>query len=142
MVVAMSAMRMVQMPVDQIVDMVAVRHGLVSAARTMPVVLRMAIAGMVRGAGGRIARVDVQDMLVDMIAVRMMKVTVVKIVYVVAVPYGDMAAAGAMLVWMIVVNLVLVVGHVASPVRVVQCLSSAWAMAFSTRVRTCSSAIR
>ena len=41
MIVAMAVVGMVQMAVDQIVDMVAMRHGFVSTTRTMDVVARM-----------------------------------------------------------------------------------------------------
>jgi hypothetical protein len=50
-------------------------------------------------------------MLVEMIAVRVVKVTVMEVVHMVAVPYRSVAAVGTVLVRMAMVNLVLVVSH-------------------------------
>ena len=111
MVVAVAAVWVMQMSVHQVVDMVAVRHGLVTAAWTMLVVPLMATTIVVGRALVRIARVHVDDMLVEMIAVRVVKVTVMEVVHMVAVPYRSVAAVGTVLVRMVMVNLVLVVSH-------------------------------
>ncbi len=111
MVVAVAPVWVMQMSVHQVVDMVAVRHGLVTAAWTMLVVPLMATTIVVGRALVRIARVHVDDMLVEMIAVRVVKVTVMEVVHMVAVPYRSVAAVGTVLVRMVMVNLVLVVSH-------------------------------
>jgi len=54
MVVAVIAVRMVQVTIDEIVDMIAVRHGFVAAARSMDVVGRVPRALVVRRAPLRI----------------------------------------------------------------------------------------
>lgn len=56
--VAVVAVEVVEGPLDEIVDVVAVRHGRVAAAR---VVLRRALDG---GAGVRVSLVDLEDVLV------------------------------------------------------------------------------
>jgi hypothetical protein len=111
MVVAVAAVWVMQMSVDHVIDMVAVRHRLVTAARTMLVVPLMATTIVVGRALVWIARVYVDDMLVEMIAVRVVKVTVMEVVDMVAVLYRSVAAAGTVLVRMVMVNLVLVVSH-------------------------------
>ena len=54
-VIAVVAMRMVQVAVDQVIDVVAVRHRFVAAFRPVSVVLGMAAACMLRRALGRVA---------------------------------------------------------------------------------------
>ena len=49
MIVAMAAVGVMQVPTDEIVDMVSVRHGLVAAARPVPVALVVSRAGVVGG---------------------------------------------------------------------------------------------
>jgi hypothetical protein len=91
--------------------MIAVRHGLVAAARTVLVAPLMAAAIVVRRAGVGIAGAHLDHMLVEMVIVRVMQVAVVEIVHVIAVPYRGVAAARTVLVWVVVMDLVLAVGH-------------------------------
>ena len=137
MIVAMIAVGVMQMPVDQIVDMVAVRHRLVATARAMLMVLVVSATGMVGRAGSWIVGAHLDRVLVDVIAVRVMEMTVVQIVEVIAVLDGGMAAGRPVLVGMVSVDLVVVRGHDIHPfVEEPQCLSVACAMALRTRVRT------
>jgi hypothetical protein len=110
-IVAMTAMRMMQVAIDQVVDMVAMRHGGVAAAGTVLVALLMTAAVVVRRAGIRIGSAHLDHVLVDMVFVRVMQVAVVKIVHVIAVPDSCVAAARTVLVRMVVMDLMLVVGH-------------------------------
>ena len=110
-VVAMGAVGVMQVPVDQVVDMVAVRHRLVTAARAMLVVLVVASADMVGRAGAGIVGAHLDRVLVNVIAVRVMQMAVVQVVEVIAVLDGGMAAGRAMLMRMVAVNLVVVAGH-------------------------------
>jgi hypothetical protein len=107
----MAAMGMMQVALDQVIDMVAVRHGLMAAARTVFVASLMAAAIMVRGAGVGIVGGHVDHMLVEMVAVRVMQVAVVEIVHVIAVPDRGVAATWSVLVRVVVMDLVLAVGH-------------------------------
>lgn len=80
MVIAVVAMRMVQVAVDQIVDVIAVRDWFVPAARPVDMVLGVAIAGMGGSAIGRIGAVDRKNMLFDAGWRHMVQVAIVQIV--------------------------------------------------------------
>ncbi len=92
MIVAMVAVRVMQMAINQIADVVAVRHGLVSAAWSMHVVCGMTSAAMVRRATVGVGIGDLDPVLVHMIAMHVMKVTIMQIISVIAVPDSDMPA--------------------------------------------------
>lgn len=101
MIIAMVAMRMMQMPVHQIVDMVAVRYGLMPTPRSMHMPGLVSGAAMIRRAAIGILRRHFDRVLVDMVAVRMVQVPVVQKVHVVAMADGRMPTAGPVLVRMI-----------------------------------------
>jgi hypothetical protein len=63
MIVTMIAVRMVQVAVHEIVDVIAVRHSLMSAIRTVYVRGLVTLAFVVRCAAIRVLRTDFQDML-------------------------------------------------------------------------------
>jgi hypothetical protein len=94
MVVAMVAVRMMKAAIDEIINVVAVRHRLVAASGAMLV----AFAADFRGAANGVVGTDRDDVLVDMIAVRELQVTVLQIVDVVAVADRNMAAIRTMVV--------------------------------------------
>jgi hypothetical protein len=62
----MTAMGMMQVPIDQVVDMVAMWHGLVAAALTVLVAPLMAAAIVIRRAGVGIAAAHFDHMFVEM----------------------------------------------------------------------------
>ena len=66
-IITMIAMGMVQMPVNQVVDMIAVGHGFMAAAWAMDVRLVVTAAIVIWRARGRIALVDVNLVLINMI---------------------------------------------------------------------------
>ncbi|GAB3741084.1 hypothetical protein GCM10028794_26440 [Silanimonas algicola] len=101
MVVAMPPMRMVQVTVDKVVDMVAMRHGLMAAAGAMHMVGGMPAAGMASGAGRGVLRIDADRMLIDVVAVHMVQVAVVQVVHVAVVLDRRVAAARAVDVGMV-----------------------------------------
>ena len=113
MVVAMVAMRMMQVSIDQIIDVIAMRHGFVSAARPMHVSGVMPRAAVLRRAGIGIGRGHLDHMLVDMIAMGMMQMAVMEVVHVTAMLHGRVPATGAMDMRMVGMRRVLAVGHVA-----------------------------
>jgi hypothetical protein len=63
MVVTMIAVRMVQVVVNEIVDVIAVRHSLMSAIGTVYMRGLVTLASVVRCAAIRVLRTDFQDML-------------------------------------------------------------------------------
>ena len=115
MVVAVIAMRVVQVAIDQIVHMVSVRHRGVTAARPMNVIRSVRGAGVLRRASARIGRRDRKDVLIHMVAMRMVKMTIVEIVDVPFMLYRHMATLRAVLVFMVVVMALIALGHVRAP---------------------------
>ncbi len=91
-------MRMMKMAVDQVVDMVAVWNGFMSAAGTMH------MSGFVTPAARRaligILCADFDPVFVYMIGMRMMQMAVMEIVDVVAMPDRGVSAVRSMLVIM------------------------------------------
>ncbi|HEY1553244.1 MAG TPA: hypothetical protein VGF94_00350 [Kofleriaceae bacterium] len=106
MVVAVTGVRVVKVAIDQVVDVIAVRHRLVAAARTVHVTGRVPLARVTGGATGRVRRVDRDCAFVDVVVVDHVEVAVVEVVDVAAVPDGPMPAVGAMDVIVLRVNLV------------------------------------
>jgi hypothetical protein len=101
-VVAVVVVRMMQMTVVQVVDVIPVGHGFVAAAGAMHVVRRVA-ARRARVAVGMLG-VDLDHVLVDVVFVRVMEVAVVQVVDVAGVPYRRVAAVGAVLMRMLLVD--------------------------------------
>jgi hypothetical protein len=77
MVVAMIAVRMMQSSVHEVIDVVAVRYGFVTATRAVGIVPR---TSHVRHALRRVCLADRQHMLIDVVAMRVVHVAVVQIV--------------------------------------------------------------
>ena len=103
-IVAMIAMRMVQAAIDQIIDVIAMGHRLMAAIRPMHMAGIMALAGLAVVAAVRVLGADLDDMLIDMIAMRVMEVPIVKIIHMVAMADGGMAAILTVLMRVIVVD--------------------------------------
>lgn len=101
MVIAVIAVGMVQVAVDEVVDMIAVGHRFVAATGAMHMIGIVAGAGMIGGAVGGVGRAHLDHVLIDVIAVGMVQVSVVQVVDVIAVPNGGVPAAGAVLVGMV-----------------------------------------
>jgi hypothetical protein len=94
-VVAVVAVRVVQMAVDQIVDVVAMRHCLVTASRAMLVPGLMPLAAVLRRAAVGVPRRYLDYVLVDVVTVRMMQVSIVQVVDMIAVAYRRVTAVRA-----------------------------------------------
>jgi hypothetical protein len=105
-VVAMIAMGMMQVPLHQIVDMVAMGDRLVPAVRAVRV-----SAPCFRRAAGRIGRVDSDDMLVNVIAMHVVHMAIMQIVDVALVADGGVPAIRAVLVSVIRMVLLVAIGH-------------------------------
>jgi hypothetical protein len=110
-IIAVIAVRMVQMTGDEIIDMIAVWNGFVTAAGSMNVSSIMSGAAMVGRASIRILAAHVNRMFVHVVAVRMMKVAIVDIIQMVAVADGNVAAVRSMHVIVIGVMRKIATGH-------------------------------
>jgi hypothetical protein len=95
MVVAVAPVRVVEVIAHQVVKMIAVGHGFMTAAWTVNMAGLMARTGVLRRAGIRVLRGDLQRALVDVISVHGMQAAVVQIVHVAAVADGRVTAAFA-----------------------------------------------
>src|SRR5260221_3533131 len=90
------AMRMMQASAHQVIDVIPVRHGFVTAGRA--VLVRAAhLRRALHGVGG----IDRDGMLVDMILVHVVQMPVVQVIDVTFVAHRRMPAIGTMLVGMI-----------------------------------------
>lgn len=105
--IAMSLMGMMQMAVDQIIHMIAMRYGLVTAIG--PVLVFGAVRGAVvaAGAGARIRAARFELVLVYVTVVKRVQMAVVKIVGMPIVEDGGVATAGAVLMLVVLVNIML-----------------------------------
>jgi hypothetical protein len=110
----MVVMRMMKVAIDQIVDMLAMRHGFMAAVRPMFMSLRMSWALMFRRTAFRIARGYVYHMLIDMVAVWVMQMPVVQVIDVPVVHDTCMAAFPAMRMSMIFMLWQDTIGHFAA----------------------------
>jgi hypothetical protein len=95
-IVAVIAVWMMQMAVDEVINMVAVRDRLVAAAGAMPVGALDVLRAL-----GRIRCIDRDHMLIDMIVMNMMQVAVVEIIDMACMANRSMAAIWAVLVGML-----------------------------------------
>ena len=96
------------MPADEIVDVITVRNGLVSAPRSVDVaglVLRGALAAV------RVLLVDGDPMLVDVALMRVMQMAVMQIIRMPIVAHGDVPAIWAVLMVVTGMDSVLSIGH-------------------------------
>lgn len=108
MVITMRAMGEVQMTVDQIVDMVSVRHGLVATVRAVAMAGLMSVAAMGGRASSRVLRGDTEPMFIDMVAVRMVQMAIMQVVDVAVMGDGRMPAVGSVLMGMMLMGRVVV----------------------------------
>jgi hypothetical protein len=90
-IVAVAGVRVMQVAIDQIIRMLAVRHWLVTAVCAVGVVLRVSVARVSRRATFGVRGVDGQPVFVRVGAVRRMQVAIVEIVSVAFVNDGDVA---------------------------------------------------
>ena len=97
MIVAMVAVRMVKVAIDEIVDMVAVRDGLMSASR--PVHMARLVSGttVIRRAAIRVFGRHFNGVFVHVIGMRVVQMPVVQVIDMIAVAHRRMTAGRAML---------------------------------------------
>jgi hypothetical protein len=114
-VVAMIAMRMMQVAIHQIVQMITVGNLGVSTGRSMAVVLLMASASVLGAAGRRIGPIDFQNVVINMVAMNVVQVAIMQIIRVAVVLDGDMAALRAMFVGVPFMHFAGLLFHVPTP---------------------------
>lgn len=100
----MPVMRMMQVAIHKVIDMIAVGDGLVSAAWPVNMPLIVSSAVMTRRAGFRICLGNLDGMLLHPVAFHMVKMPLMQIVDMAGVANGGVAAGGPMLVGMIFVH--------------------------------------
>jgi hypothetical protein len=96
MVVAMIAVRMVQASIDQIIGVSPMGDRLVAAVWTMLMRCIMPFRRPIERAAIRILRCYFDDMLIDVAALNVLKVPLIKIIDVVCVPNRDVATSRPM----------------------------------------------
>ena len=98
----MIPVRVMQVTVDKIINVIPMWHRFVTAPGAMDVSRSVAAAVVARRALVRISRADLEPVLVYVIAMRMVQVPVHQVVGVVAVGNGRVAAVRAVLVGFLV----------------------------------------
>jgi hypothetical protein len=107
MVIAMAGMGMVQAAIDEVIDMIAMRHRFMATAGAVH------MAAIVRaGAAIGVADADADDMFIDMVTMHMVQMAVVQIIDMAIMLHGGVAATGAVLVGVIGMG---VAGHGKAP---------------------------
>jgi hypothetical protein len=110
-IVAVIAMRVMEMPVNQIINMVSMRYRRMSAVRAMDMIGCVTRALMFRRALARVHTGHLNLVFVDVTIVHVVQVPVVKVVNVALMPDRGMAAVRAVLVIMILVVRCIASGH-------------------------------
>lgn len=105
------AVRMMQIAVNQIIHMVAMRNRLMPASRTVDMASIMPGTDVIRGALGGVRGTDLQHMLIDMRTVDMVQMAIVQIIGMAGVAYSQMTAAWTMLMVVIMVFLASIHSH-------------------------------
>ena len=106
MIVTVIAVRMMQVTVDEIVNVISMRHSLMTATRTVDVIRIVATAGVGGGASVRVGVTHFHHVLFHLaILTNVMKVPVVQVVDVVAVLNAGVLAVGSVLVIVVFVTI-------------------------------------
>ena len=100
MVVAVAAVIMVQMPLNQVIEVVTVRSALVPAIGAVSVLRLVSSTAVLRRTGIRVGRIDRKRVLIHMVAMNAMQMPIVKIIGVSIMHDALMSAAGVVLVRM------------------------------------------
>ena len=101
MVVAVVTVGVMEMPIDDVVDVVPMGYGFVATAWAVDMIWIVAGALVIRCAGIGVLFGDFQAVLIDVVAVDVMEMPVVKVIDVIAMPNGCVPTTRTMLVVMI-----------------------------------------
>ena len=126
MVVAVVAVRVVEVPAHPIVGVARMGHGLVTAARTVRVLPRVLATRVLRSARRRIRSVFLEQALDDVLVLHVMQVAVVQVVDVPLVGDRRVLAPPSVLVRMTPVPLLRHVLHLLRPPRVPSVRDRRW----------------
>jgi hypothetical protein len=110
-IVTVIAVWVVQVSMDKVVDMVAVRDGGVTATRTVHVIVGVGTTSMTRSTVGGVLTPDLESMLIDMVAVRMVEMAIVQVVDVSIVSQRNMPTIGPVRVIVVGVHSAFIRGH-------------------------------
>jgi hypothetical protein len=113
-VVAVIAVRMMQMTIDQVVDVITVRHHFVAAIGPVHMPRRMTCAAVLRRAAIRVAGTDGNHVLIDMVAMHVMQMAVMQEIDVAVVTHRSVTTLRTVLV--VVLGMLAAAGHRRSPV--------------------------
>ena len=106
MIITVIAVRMVQVTVHEVVDVISVRHGLMTTTGAVNVIRIVAAAGVGGGASIRVSITHFHHVLFHLaIFTNVMKVSVVQIVHVVTVLNAGVLAVGSVLVIVVLVTI-------------------------------------
>ena len=111
MIIAMIAVRVVQVALHEVVGVLGMRNRGVAAVIAVHVRGVVARASVVRGALGRVGGGHRERVLVEMVAMRMVEVAVMQKVGMTFVLKGGMSAAGGVYVIVLMGGMVVRVGH-------------------------------
>jgi len=107
----MIPVRVMQVAIHEIIDVIPVRHRRVSATRSVNMAPGMSAAGMGWRAPVRVRGVDRDDVLVNVSAMRMVEVPIVQVIHVIAVSDPQVPASRAVLVVVVLMDLAVVRIH-------------------------------
>jgi hypothetical protein len=85
MIIAMVTVRVVQVAIDEVVDVVSVRNGWVSASGAVDMVGIVSGTAVVRGAHCGVVLIDVDAVLIDVVLMGMVQVTIDEVVDMISV---------------------------------------------------------
>ena len=103
MIIAMIPMGMMKMTINEVIDMITMWNSLVSTIGTVNMTCFVAAALMMGCTNLRVDVINIKSMLINMITMYMMKVTIMKIIYVIVVHDSSRPAVFTMNMRMIVV---------------------------------------
>ena len=92
-VVAVATVSVMEVAVHQVVHVIAVRHGFVSASGAMLVACLVGTAPVIGGAVSRVRTADRQLVLIHVVRVGVMEMAIVQVVGMAVVAHGQVTAA-------------------------------------------------
>jgi hypothetical protein len=110
-VVTVVAVGVVEVSVHQVVDMVAMGNGGMTAARPVHMVGGVGTTGMTGYTVSRVFAANIECVLVDVVPVGMVQVTIVQVVNVAIVLDGDVPTVGTVGVIVVCVHCAVIHGH-------------------------------
>jgi hypothetical protein len=101
MIVAVVAVRMMKMPLDQVVHVIPMGHSFMPASRSMHVALVVRAAAVLRCAPVRIRRRHFNPMFINVVTMHMVQMSIMQVINVAGVADGRVATIGSVNVRMV-----------------------------------------